>query len=89
MPVSLDNSGGTAVIHISGVTSPDEGEELLAMLLENPGGSVDLSELEHLHTALLQILLTANVPVVAWPEDRFWRMCFEVTTAPFPLREMD
>jgi len=77
MPISLDNSGETPVVRISGVTPPDEGDELLAILREYPGISIDLSELEHLHTALLQMLLIAKTPVVAWPVDEFWRKCFD------------
>ena len=77
MPVSLDSSGDTTVIRISGVTPPDEGDELLAMLRENPGVPVDLSELEHLHTALLQMMLAAKAQVTAWPVDEFWKKCFD------------
>jgi hypothetical protein len=76
MPISLDNSGNSPVIRVSGITPPDEGDELLAMLRENPGVPVDLSELEHLHTALLQMLLAAKVHISAWPEDSFWKLCF-------------
>ena len=77
MPVSLNISGDAAVICISGVTPPDEADELLALLREHPGVAVDLSGLEHLHTALLQLLLAAKTPVAAWPEDSFWRRCLE------------
>ena len=76
MPISLDNSGDVPIISISGITPPDDGDELLAMLRENRAAQVDLSGLEHLHTALLQMLLAAKAPVVAWPEDTFWRGCF-------------
>ena len=75
MPISLDSSGEAPVIRISGVTPPDEGDQLLALLRENHGVPVDLAELEHLHTALLQMLLATKTTVVAWPEDRFWRKC--------------
>ena len=77
MPISLDSSGEAPLIRISGITPPDEGDELLAILRENPGTAVDLSELEHLHTALLQMLLAAKAPITAWPEDEFWKKCFE------------
>lgn len=77
MPISLDNSGSSPVIRISGVTAPDEGDELLAILRENPGVPVELSDLEHLHTALLQMMIVANVQVAAWPEDEFWKKCLE------------
>jgi hypothetical protein len=77
MPISLDSSGDEAVIRISGVTPPDEADELLAMLRENPEVPIDLSELEHLHTALLQIMLETKAPVSAWPVDEFWRKCLE------------
>lgn len=76
MPISLDSSAASPVIRVSGITPPDEGDELLAMLRENPGVPVDLSGLEHLHTALLQMLLAAKIQVSAWPEDDFWKLCF-------------
>lgn len=78
MPISLDSSGEAPVIRISGVTPPDEGDELLALLRENPEAPVDLSDLEHMHTALLQMLLVAGTSVTAWPEDEFWRKCFNI-----------
>ena len=62
MPISLDSSGDSPVIRISGVTPPDEGDELLALLQEHPAVAVDLAELEHMHTALLQMLIAAKVP---------------------------
>jgi hypothetical protein len=80
MPIRVDTSGDTAVICISGVTPPDEAEELLALLRAYPGAALDLSGVEHLHTALLQLVSAADAPVVAWPEDRFWRRCLEGTT---------
>ena len=88
MPISLDSSGDMPVIRISGVTPPDEADELLAMLRENPEAPVDLSELEHLHTALLQMMHAAKVSVVVWPLDGFWRKCFRgtVLTKPEPAQ---
>ncbi len=80
MPIRLNVSGDTAVICISGVTPPDEADELLKMLRANPGAAVDLSGLEHLHTALVQLLRAAKAPVAAWPEDLFWRRCLAETT---------
>lgn len=73
MPISLDSSGDSPFIRISGTTPPDEADELLTLLRENPGIPVDLSELEHLHTALMQMMLAAKTPVTAWPEDGFWK----------------
>jgi hypothetical protein len=78
MPISLDNTGDTPVIRISGVTPPDEGDELLALLREYPRAPVDLAEVEHLHTALLQMLLAAQPQIAAWPADEFWRKCFTI-----------
>ena len=77
MSVSLNISRDAAVICISGVTPPDEADELLALLRAHPGVAVDLSGLEHLHTAMLQMLYVAKVPVTAWPEDSFWRSCLD------------
>jgi anti-anti-sigma regulatory factor len=80
MPLRLDTSGDAAVICINGVTPADEAEELLALLRAHPGTAVDLSGVEHLHTAVLQLLLTVHAPIAAWPEDLFWRRCIEGTT---------
>ena len=80
MSVSLNISRDAAVICISGVTPPDEADELLALLRAHPGVAVDLSGLEHLHTALLQMLYVAKAPVTAWPEDSFWRRCLDGST---------
>ena len=85
MPISLDSSGDAPVIRISGVTPPDEADELLALLREHPGIPIDLSGLDHLHTALLQMLLATQAPVSAWPADGFWRACLEQETNPLPL----
>jgi hypothetical protein len=80
MPINLDISGVEAVICIRGVVPPDEADELLALLRAHPEAVVDLSGVEHLHTALVQLLLAAHVAVAAWPKDDFWRRCLEGTT---------
>lgn len=79
MPVQLDNSTSPPVIHISGVTLPDECDQLVALLREYPNSSVNLAELEHLHTALLQTLLLAGTQVLAWPQNAFWQRCLMPT----------
>jgi hypothetical protein len=45
-------------------------EELLDWLRKHPKGKVNLAACTHLHTALLQVLLAARIPVAAWPDDQ-------------------
>jgi hypothetical protein len=75
MPVCLDNRNGVSIINISGITVPDEADTLFTLLRENLGAPVDLSGLEHLHTALLQLLMAAGSTISSYPEDSFWQIC--------------
>ncbi|MDD2364760.1 MAG: hypothetical protein PHN84_01205 [Desulfuromonadaceae bacterium] len=87
MPITLETSEKQSFISIRGVTEPDEGDELLSLLREHPGISVDLSGMEHLHTALLQMLISAETPIAAWPQDTFWRKCMTKNPPALPLPE--
>ncbi len=57
----------TAVL--SDLVSVDEAEGLLAWLIKNPKGTLNLAACNHVHAACLQVLMAANAPISAWPRD--------------------
>lgn len=66
----------TNVVVMEGVCSIDEGDQLLQWLIEHPKGKINLKQVTHIHTALLQILLCLHPFVSILPEDaklrRLW-----------------
>ncbi|CAO3429162.1 hypothetical protein [Azospirillum endophyticum] len=58
---------------LDGNCAVEEAESLLDWLKSRKRPRVDLSGCEHLHTAVLQLLIAARPAVVAWPEDALWR----------------
>jgi hypothetical protein len=54
---------------LSGYVGIDAVEPLFAWLLDHPGGEVDLSQLDHLHTAVWQVLVAVRARIAAWPDD--------------------
>lgn len=60
-------------ITISGVIGVEEAEELCQLLAENPGAPLNLAECQHLHTAVLQVLMAARCTVAAPPQDPLLR----------------
>jgi hypothetical protein len=63
MPIEYKKS--RAVFH--GVVSVEEAEGLLEWLQSKPSTKVDLASCSHLHTANLQVLMTARAKVSSWP----------------------
>jgi len=57
------------VIVLEGKCPVDEAEPLLAWLQEHPKGKVNLSKCEHLHAALLQVLMTVKPKISSMPRD--------------------
>ncbi|MCI4454083.1 MAG: STAS domain-containing protein [Thermodesulfobacterium sp.] len=55
---------------LMGVVGIEEAEELFNFLVEKKKPKVDLSELEHLHTACLQLLLVFKPEIIAFPQDK-------------------
>ena len=53
----------------SDVVSVEEAEALLEWLQKNSAARVDLTACTHLHPANMQVLMTANPAISAWPED--------------------
>jgi ABC-type transporter Mla MlaB component len=55
---------------LMGVVRIEEAEELFNFLVEKKKPKVDLSELEHIHTACLQLLLVFKPEIIAFPQDK-------------------
>lgn len=60
-------------IVLSGICTVEEAEGLHAWLLEHVGSQVDLAQCEHMHTAIVQLLLRAKPTVIAQPQEPFFR----------------
>jgi hypothetical protein len=59
------------------VVSVEEAEGLLEWLQTRPAAKVDLSACSHLHTANLQVLMTAKTGVSSWPKNAELRAWLE------------
>lgn len=59
MPIQYRKS----VAHLTGVCSVEEAEQLLAWTLSHPSAKADLSKCDHLHCAVLQVLLATGLKV--------------------------
>ena len=59
------------VARLEGTCTVEEAEALLAWLQENPQGKVNLKGCEHLHAAVLQVLMAARPQLSGEPEDPF------------------
>ena len=57
--------------------SVEEAEGLLEWLQTRPTAKADLSALSHLHTANLQVLMTAKTDVCNWPKNTELRAWLE------------
>jgi hypothetical protein len=60
MPIRYEGDA----IAMDGYCPIDEAEELMKFLEEHPHATVSLTQCQHLHSALLQLLLTYKVKVV-------------------------
>lgn len=58
------------VATLSGVAPVQDAEPLLEWLQANPGGALDLTACEHLHAAVLQVILRTGVTIRSEPADR-------------------
>jgi hypothetical protein len=61
---------------LADVVAAEDAERLLEWLL-GQGSAVDLSRCTHLHAAVLQLLLSAPIRVIAWPTDPDLRQWLE------------
>ncbi len=69
MPVT----GKRQTVHLEGICSVEEAEELLAWLHKHPKGRVHLKACRHVHAAVLQVLLCARPPISTYPDEPFLR----------------
>lgn len=67
MPVIFEND----VARFEGQCAVEEADALSAWASDHPKAQVDLAKLEHLHAALLQVLLVFRPTVIAPPSDPF------------------
>jgi ABC-type transporter Mla MlaB component len=71
MPVEFKNN--TAIL--TDLVSIEDAESLFNWLLERKKPKMDLSELSHIHTACLQLLLVFKPEIIAHPEQedlKYW-----------------
>lgn len=59
----------TNVAVLEGVCGIEEGDALLQWFIDHPKGKLNLKQVTHIHTALLQILLCHQPVVSVAPED--------------------
>jgi hypothetical protein len=70
MTVTLAPDG---VILLRGVCPIEDAEALLRRLSDAPGATVDWSDCEQAHTAVIQVMMAGSANVVGTPVDPFLR----------------
>ncbi len=73
MPIEFKRSSAV----FRDVVSVEEAEGLLEWLQRKPTAKVNLASCSHLHTANLQVLMTAGPAVSSWPENSDLRAWLE------------
>ena len=72
MPVEFKNN----TVKLTDLVSIEDAEALFNWFLEIKKPKVDLSELSHIHTACLQLLLVFKPELIALPEQEDLKMFF-------------
>lgn len=67
MPIALTDDRAV----LSETCVIEEADSLLAWIKEHPGGVVDMERCNHMHAAILQVLLAARPTFGSPPEDAF------------------
>lgn len=57
------------VAKCEGFCQIEEAETLVNWVLKKRKPKLDLANLEHMHTAILQVILAAQIEVSVWPND--------------------
>ncbi len=52
-----------------GTCGPEDAETLLQWLLDKPNAQLNLKCCEHLHAALLQVIMECRAHISVWPQD--------------------
>ena len=60
----------------------EDAEPLLAWLLENRDGGVNLSRCDHFHAAVQNVLVTLQPRISAWPKCQTLKAEFKAATTP-------
>ena len=76
MPVNLVTNEKGTILVLDGVITAEDTDQFIASLKEYPELVVDLSDCEHLHTAVLQAILILRPSISRMPSDPFWSRCF-------------
>lgn len=50
-----------------GICRVEDAESLLAWRIKHPKGTLDLSGCEHIHSAVLQVMLAGDIPLASLP----------------------
>jgi hypothetical protein len=78
----------TPPLQLSEHVGIDDVESLVEAMATAPSAALDLARCTHLHTAVVQLLMVAARPIVAWPTDpglAAWLRAALDPTAPFTL----
>tara|TARA_Y100001001_G_scaffold45949_1_gene41128 strand:- start:19408 stop:19668 length:261 start_codon:yes stop_codon:yes gene_type:complete len=62
--------------------SVEDAEPLLAWLLENRDGGVNLARCDHFHAAVQNVLVTLQPKISAWPRKKDLKADFQAATKP-------
>ncbi|MFC0269529.1 hypothetical protein [Kushneria aurantia] len=65
---------------MQGVCQLEEVEELQGWMLENPRASLNLGQCEHLHTAIVQLILASEFRISTPPERPLLKMALGLPT---------
>ncbi len=57
------------VAMLEDICTIEEAETLLEWLLDNPKGKVNFKQCEHIHTAILQVLMVIKPMISSYPEN--------------------
>lgn len=59
----------TKVVHLIDTCSAEDAEVLLQWLIEHPRGKVNLKKCQHIHTAVLQVIMVTSANISVAPDD--------------------
>jgi hypothetical protein len=78
MPIAVTET----IAIFEGVCEIEQAEALLDWLRKTPAPQIDLSQCEHMHTAVLQTLLAVRPTIVAMPPDPLIARILRETASP-------
>lgn len=66
------------IAYLQQTCTVEEAEQLLAWFQSHPKGKINLKACEHLHTAILQVLLAVNPVITAEPQNKQLKTCLKL-----------